>query len=390
MFLEGQTISGLRAWQVHFDGVMALAICRDAPPPADYQPADDAGLEPPDFELIALPDGYHLPNYVRSRRAVRDRLRDAMRRADYVSFAIGGWIGDWGVAGADTARRAGIAHAVWFDRVESQVLAASGGGGLMARIKAAIKSTVTARNERRVLRGADLALLHGQTVYNALAGYSRNPRLVEDIHLEEGDRIPPQALHDKLETAGTGPLRIVYAGRAHRMKGGVDWIETLAGLARNGVDFRADWAGEGEMLEAMKARAAELGLADRITFHGFVTDRARILDLLRASHVLLFCLLTDESPRILIEALHAGTPLVGFRDDFAAGLVGEKGAGRLVPRGDIDALTEALGALAADRAHLRDLIECAGGSARHLTRAQVFAHRSDIIKETLNPVKEVS
>ena len=136
--------------------------------------------------------------------------------------------------------------------------------------------------------------------------------------------------------------------------------------------------------------SAELGVLSDVSFHGFVSDRARVLDLLRGAHLLMFCHLTDESPRILIEALHAATPLVGFRDAFATGLVDEQGAGLLVERGDLTALADAVAGLAENRAKLHDLVERASRSASHLTRQQVFKHRSDIIKQHLTPVKEAT
>lgn len=379
LWLERQAIEGHKAWAEHFDRLISFARCLDREPPADCSPIDENGLLAPAFEVIALPDGYHLPTYLRTRKAVAAQMLDAMRRVDFVSCAIGGWIGDWGVVAADVAARHGIAHAVWFDRVESQVQDASGGNPLKARIR----SAVAAHNERKTLRRAQLALLHGRTVFDALGGLSRNPMLVEDVHIEARDRLSPEGLRAKRDGAGDGPLRIVYAGRAERMKGGLDWIETLGLLHREGVEFTAAWAGDGALLDAMRARADELGLAGRVVFHGFVADRDRLLELLREGHLLMFCHLTDESPRVLIEALHAATPLAGFRDAFAADLVAEQGAGLLVARGDRAALAQAVAGLARDRTRLRDLIDRAARSARHLTRAQVFADRSAIIKQTL-------
>ncbi|MFC3616686.1 glycosyltransferase [Lutimaribacter marinistellae] len=390
LWQEGQTISGLKAWQEHFDKIIACGLCKDEKPPEDCRPLEAEGIRMPEFEMLALPDGYHLPTYFRTRREIEARFLDAMRRSDYVSVAIGGWIGDWGVVAARVAQRNGIPHAVWFDRVESQVLAAAGGSGVKDRMKAAIKSTVTARAERDVLKGADLALLHGRTVFEALAPLSRNPHLVEDIHLEEGDRISAPALASKLAAVPDAPLRIVYAGRAHKMKGGLHWVEVLQKIARKGVAFSAEWAGDGDMLEAMQEQVRDAGLEEQVSFPGFVSDRDQVLELLRGGHLLMFCHLTDESPRILIEALHAATPLVGYRDAFAEGLVTEQGAGHLVERGDIDALAEAVADLAQDRTLLGDLVSRAARSARHLTRAQVFAHRSDIIKQNLKPLGEVS
>ena len=383
LFVEAQTVSGLKAWQQDFSRVIACSICRPGPAPAGWVDVADEGIAMPEFELIELPDGYHLPTYFRTKAQVERTIGDALSRADYRLFAIGGWIGDWGVVGARLARRNGIPHGIWFDRVESQVLAAAHDGSVKGRAKAWLKSRVTARTEDELLKHADLALLHGQTVYDQFAGKTRNPQIVEDIHLEAGDRIPGDALAAKLAQAGEGPLRICYLGRADRMKGGLIWVEALARLAETGVDFTADWAGDGPLLAEMQELAQARGLADRLTFHGFVSDREAVKEILRGAHLLLFCHMTDESPRNLIESLFSATPLVGFRDTYAQRLVAEQGAGLLVERGDVDGLAGALAGLAADRAQLRDLIEKAGRSGLHLTRSEVFAQRAKIVRENL-------
>lgn len=383
LFIEDQTISGLHAWADHFQKVVAASVCLAEKPPAGWSDAKAAGIAAPAIEIVELPNGYDRATFRRTRDAVAAQFLDIMRRVTFRLFAIGGWLGDWGVLGADTARKHGIPHGIWFDRVESQVMLESAGPGLLARLKGRVKWAVGRRNETRVLRGADLALLHGRTVYDRLAPLTRNPHIVEDIHLSEADHIAPDQLAQKRAQVAQGPLRIVYAGRATAMKGPLAWLEALAGLSERGVDWQADWLGDGDLLDEMQTKARDMGLVHRITFHGFVADRATVLDALRRAHVLLFCHLTDESPRILIEALHAGTPLVGYRDPFADSLVEEQGAGCLVTRGDISALQEAIAALESDRVRLSDLIRRAAASARHLTREKVFAHRCEIIKQNL-------
>ena len=383
LFVEAQSISGLKAWQRNFEGLIAASICKPGPPPAGWVDAQDEGITGPEFELMELPNGYHLPTFLRTRAEVARRLLDALRRADYRMFFIGGWLGDWGVFGARLAQAEGIPHGIWFDRVEHQVLASEHDGSLKERFKAWIKSRVTARREAQVLAHADLALLHGQTVFDSFKGMTRRPERVEDIHLEASDRIPEDGLARKLAQAEQGPLTLCYVGRADRMKGPLLWVEALARLAEAGVDFTAAWAGDGPMLEEMKALARSRGIGDRLEFHGFVSDRDEVKDVLRRAQVMLFCHMTDESPRNLIEALFSATPLVGFTDTYARGLVDEQGAGILAERGDVDGLVKALATLDGDRSRLRALIEKAGCSARQLTRSEVFSHRAKVIKENL-------
>lgn len=390
LFIEAQTASGLKAWHQHFDRLIACSICKTGLPPKGWVDAEAEGIVLPEFELIELPDGYRLPVFLKTRGQVRRVLLDALRRADYRLFAIGGWIGDWGVVGARLACENGLSHGIWFDRVESQVFAASHDGSLKGRLKARVKSAITARTELELLGRADLALLHGQTVYDQFVDRTRNAQIVEDIHLETSDRIPAEDLAGKLESAERDGLRICYVGRADRMKGGLLWVEVLGRVAEAGESFAAEWAGDGPLLAEMRELADRLGVADRILFHGFVADRDKVLGILRQAHLLLFCHMTDESPRNLIESLFAATPLIGFRDTYAQALVDEQGAGLLVERGDVAALAEALSGLNSDRAKLRDLIEKAGRSGLHLTRSQVFADRAKIVKDNLGTHREAA
>jgi glycosyltransferase involved in cell wall biosynthesis len=383
LYIEGQTISGLKAWQQNFDRVVAVASTRTKPIPKHYVPVDEAGLNPDEIRLMPLPDGYHRPTYRRVIKEVKAQLLTAMQAADYCVFSFGGWPGDWGEVCARLSRQNGIPHAIWLDRVESQVVLNQHDGSLSGRLKSVIKSRIIAYNENRALAGADLSMLHGKTVYDVLRGRAANPCRSENIHFEEHDRIPPDEVTAKRAQAAEGPLRILYTGRADTMKGPFLWLDTLAELKARGVAFEARWLGAGPLLEELQARVAAEGLDGQVAFEGFVADRDAVRAAQRWAQVFLFCHLTDESPRAPIEALYAATPLVGFSDPFAADLVEEKGAGDLVARGDVTGLADVLQGLAGDRATLQDLIDRAHASARNLTRSKVFAERAAQVKANL-------
>ena len=383
LFVEDQTGSGLHAWQVYFDKIIAFAICGDGPPPAGWSLASDLGLDIDEIELLALPDTYAPRRMLQTWPVARKLMAEAMDRADYLTFAYGGWVGDPGEMASKLAASKGRRHAIWLDRVESQVFRSTTPG-----IKGRIKAAVSLRNERRALRRADLAMLHGRTVFDYFKDIARNPHIVEDIHLEDSDRIPPDELTEKLGQAARGPLEFAYVGRADDMKGWQPWLQVLAALNARDIPFHATWLGNGPAFDAMKAKASELGINDtQLTLPGFVSDRAKVLETFRRAQFLLFCHMTDESPRNLIESLHSATPLVGFSDAFSAALVAEQGAGSLVSRGDVDALVEIVADLDANRSKLTDLIEAASKSARHLTRQQVFKDRAEIMLAELDPEK---
>ncbi len=388
IYVEDQTISGLAAWNDNFGKVIACSnTFYDQPPPEGWSDPWSKGLDPGRVELIELPYGYDLKTFARERQRVSRLLLDAMTRADYRVCGIGGWIGDWGNLCAGIARRNKLVHAVWFDRVESQVIGSSPRPGWIGALIARIKSAVTAYNEEKALASADLALLNGRTVFERFGPMTRNPHLVADIHIDDDDRISEQALEAKKAAAGTGPLKVCYAGRTISMKGPDQWLDALERVIAQGHDITATWLGDGDMLEAMRRRVAEGPLNGKVSLEGFVSDRDHVIDTIRQSHVLLFCHVTDESPRVLVEALLSGTPLVGFRDPYAESLVTESDGGILVQRGDSLALSEKLATLARDRDALCALIDRAAASARHLTRSRVFAHRSELVRTYLKSEK---
>lgn len=385
LFIESQTLSGLYAWRENFSAIISFSIQMDGPIPEGWVAMDLEMLEKEGIQIVPIPDTYDRRIYRREKAKISEQLLELMRKARFRTFAYGGWIGDPGEIAAATARRHGMAHAVWFDRVESQVVLAEQDGSLKQRIKSAIKSRIIARNEERAIRHADLSLLHGATVFSHFSPRAKSACQVEDVHYTASDRVDADLLSQKAQDSlQDGPLRILYCGRASAMKGGLDWIKVLSQLKALGVEFQATWVGDGEQLEDMRELADQGGLtATDLVLPGFVADADMVRQYYRQAQVMLFCHLTDESPRNLIESLHSATPLIGYHDLYSAGLVAEQGAGILVKRGNTEALAQELSRLAQHRENLAELIRRAGNSAAHLTRNEVFHHRSQIIRDNL-------
>lgn len=384
-WVEAQAVNGLRLWAEHFDEVVVMMPLAPGPAPAGWLSASEQATALARVRIEPLPMSYRPGVFLRRLPETRRRIAALITQAQYLSFAIGGLFGDWGAVAALTAHRMGRPFAVWTDRVESQVVrVVSTQVPWKTRLRARLTHRPMAWLERAVIRRATLGLFHGRETYDHYAPYSRNPHLVHNIHIGPDDHIPADRLAAKLAAVRSGaPLRLLYVGRAEAMKGPLDWLAVLAALRDRGVDFTADWLGEGEMLAEMRARIVALGLQDRVQTPGFVADRARVMEAYRAAHLFLFCHLTPESPRCLIEALTAGTALLGYEGGYARDLIWSHSGGLLVPPRDIDALAERAAGLAADRERLADLLARAALDGAPFTDEAVFRHRSDLIKTHL-------
>lgn len=244
--LEDQACNGLRLWAENFDTVTVLIpLAQDTPPPS-WKTVEIIGPNLVRIRFVPLPMSYRPDVFLRNYRSCRDIIRNAIDAADYMSFSIGGFFGDWGSVACYQEHRMQRRFAVWTDRVESQVVRRTANtGSLKARIRARLTHRPMAWLERYLIRRATIGLFHGKETFETYAPYCRQPILVHDIHIAKSEHIAPDRLARKINAVSDGPLKIGYVGRADPMKGPLDWVETLAGLAKTGVDFEAFWMGDG-------------------------------------------------------------------------------------------------------------------------------------------------
>ena len=383
--LEDQACNGLRLWAENFEHVSVMMPVANGVPPETWKPIETVGPNLERINVIPLPEAYRPDRFFRLLPKVVPIIKAEIERADYLSFSIGGIFGDWGSVSCILAHRMKRSYAVWTDRVESEVVRLiAHEGSWRQRLRAGLTHRPMAQLERYLIRRASLGLFHGRETFDSYARYCRNPQIVHDIHIKKDTHISQDQLQAKCEAAMSGTLRIGYTGRLSPMKGPLDWLAVLKRCAEAGVDFQAIWLGDGSLIDEMKTTSEEQGLSNRVSFPGFVSDRRKILNSLQSFQIFLFCHKTPESPRCLIEALAAGTPIVGYDDAFARDLINSNGGGCLVPRNDTEALAQTVIRLADNRASLSELMKQAAKSGSVFCDDDVFKHRSDIIKEHLS------
>jgi colanic acid/amylovoran biosynthesis glycosyltransferase len=114
-------------------------------------------------------------------------------------------------------------------------------------------------------------------------------------------------------------------------------------------------AGEGPLLQELTALAAELGVADKVRFPGFLAHEALAAEL-AAAHIFLHPSEIGPDgnqegvPNSMLEAMSTGLPVAATRHGGIPEAVEEEVSGYLVAEHDRSALAEALEKLAADPA----------------------------------------
>lgn len=338
--------------------------------------------------IILLPHPYREDRYLRHKSVVIKLLRAEIDRADYLLISPHAAF-DWSTLGAELAIDMGRSYdmeADWDLQSVTDALWQKTKPGFNKFRKYLWMSWHT-RHYMRCLRHSSVALLQGQDVYEAYKDIAPNPQKVLNVQVTPEDYIDENELAAKLSRIERGDQLIInYAGRVIEMKGPADWVDALKLAAKAGVDFRATWFGEGELLEQMRAKVAADGLAEKILFPGKV-DRSIAIASLRNSDMFLFAHKTAESPRCLVEALAAACPITGYHSRYAADLVVERGGGSFVPLDDWKALGDIVIALDADRSRLAQLVRDAYHSAALYDREKAISHRIDLIRKYVAPPK---
>jgi glycosyltransferase involved in cell wall biosynthesis len=160
---------------------------------------------------------------------------------------------------------------------------------------------------------------------------------------------------------------VLYAGRLSEEKGLDALLEAVARVPHATLVL----AGEGPDRAALEARAAALGIADRVRFAGFLSGPAFEDAWRESAFLVLPSRVWEVSPMVIQEAYARGRPVVAYRFGAVPEVVRDGETGVLVPPGDVPALAGALASLLADPARVATL----GRAARSFVERELGVER---------------
>jgi colanic acid/amylovoran biosynthesis glycosyltransferase len=151
----------------------------------------------------------------------------------------------------------------------------------------------------------------------------------------------------------TDPFRILYVGAMEPKKGVQHLLDALVIAGPALGEWRCDLIGHGPDAETLRARAAQLGLADRVRFHGaqpfeVVAEAYRAASVCVAPSVIGPNGRQEGIPNVMIEALAYQRPAITTAISGIPELIRDRDTGLLVPPGDAAALATALTRVHAD------------------------------------------
>ncbi len=171
------------------------------------------------------------------------------------------------------------------------------------------KFMITAYQPERALinkaaRKANKVLTNGEHIAERLRKHGVNAKAIISSTISSTDF--PSDLH----VLQTSPVRLTYVGYLRGAKGIDTLITTIRKLQDGSIDFFFNVVGDGDMYRALKKLSQEKELDGRIKLWGFVNDRDQLFQILRNTDLFFFPSLSEGSPRVVIEAMSQGVPVM--------------------------------------------------------------------------------
>jgi glycosyltransferase involved in cell wall biosynthesis len=251
------------------------------------------------------------------------------------------------LAGRSFARALGFVHAWRPDIIHTHIWSGDVAGYLITFFFPRIRWVSTQHNGarettafrrmilRRILRRADRVIAVSTAVFawcrEDLGIPERKLLLIPNaIALAPWLAVPPLSVVSEKE------WHIATVGRLARQKGHLTLLLALA--QHKDISWRWEVFGTGPMEQALRAKARSFGIADRIVWHGAVSDMPRHL---APIHIAVQPSLWEGMSLAVMEAMAAGRCIIAS-DAAADGILEHGTTGIVVPAGDAAMLEAAL------------------------------------------------
>lgn len=158
-----------------------------------------------------------------------------------------------------------------------------------------------------------LVFVNSHELYNTYNKFAENLVEIRTTTLTKED------FYQRDDTCQTKPIRLLYTGRIDLEKGLLDMVGTLSMLKSDGEDVRLDLVGWSKKVESNLIKvftyAHELGVQDRISYHGYKAVGPDLFSYYRQADI--FIIASQSSfegfPRSIWEAMAHSLPVVATK-----------------------------------------------------------------------------
>ena len=196
----------------------------------------------------------------------------------------------------------------------------------------------------RMLDAVKLVLVRSESLRSAVVELGCDPKKIEI----QRTGIPPEEfpLRDRA-VPKNGEWRFVQAGRLIEKKGLPVTLRAFSTFLKQHPNATLTIAGEGPLLSELQKFARELGITDRVSFSGFISQE-QLREIYYRSHIFLHPSQTGRDgnqegiPNSMLEAMATGLPVFATEHGGIPEAIETGVSGLLVPELDDEALARAM------------------------------------------------
>jgi glycosyltransferase involved in cell wall biosynthesis len=195
---------------------------------------------------------------------------------------------------------------------------------LVKKVKAALRKHLT------FVHGWYLVDMYNLDPRMCLPAYSSTYHLAE---IRKDPILPPME---------NEPIRLIFVGRLDSDKGIDIILRALAGQPKLSQKFKLDIVGDGSARTFLEKMVKTLHLQRIITFHGYVAHGEKWDKIMSMAHVMTFVPWHEGAPKVVIEALRFGLPVLASKVGAIPTVIQENVNGWLVEAGRPDQVIDKL------------------------------------------------
>lgn len=117
-------------------------------------------------------------------------------------------------------------------------------------------------------------------------------------------------LTKEFKTLSKDPLSLTYVGYLRGAKGIDTIINVIKLMNKDNINFKFNIVGDGDMFDDLQNLIENNRLEEKVKLWGFVNDRNKLFEILDSSDIFFFPSLSEGSPRVVIEAMSRGVPVI--------------------------------------------------------------------------------
>jgi glycosyltransferase involved in cell wall biosynthesis len=168
------------------------------------------------------------------------------------------------------------------------------------------------------------------------------PHVYQMVHplISKNDILDFHSLNSRLHKP---PSRLLFVGRLDPEKGLPFLIRCVAMLKEQSKKIHLDIVGSGSEENTLQALVQSLDVNEEVSFHGYIAFSEALFSYYRAADIFVLPSLPGEGvPKVLMEAMAFGVPIIATQVGGIAGLIRHKENGLLVKPGSARVLAEAI------------------------------------------------